>query len=83
MLRGWDEGYEVPSLGLCVRPGYQGKGLGPALTYHLLATARLKGARKMILKVKRDNPTAIAMYAQIGFALTDYDEQYLRGTMLL
>src|SRR5262249_51999149 len=62
MLRGWDEGYDVPSLGVCVRPGYDRKGLGLALTYHLVAAARLRGAKKMILKVKRDNPGAIAMY---------------------
>jgi acetyltransferase-like isoleucine patch superfamily enzyme len=35
MLRGWDEGCEVPSLGIAVRTSAQGRGLGRLMMAHL------------------------------------------------
>jgi ribosomal protein S18 acetylase RimI-like enzyme len=35
MLRGWDEGYSVPSLGILVRAEACGQGIGKLLMEHL------------------------------------------------
>ena len=34
-LRGWDEGYQIPSLGISVHPNYRGAGIGLALMHYL------------------------------------------------
>ena len=36
MLRGWDEGYDIPSFGICVHPRHQRKGIGKKLTHHAI-----------------------------------------------
>ena len=43
MLRGWDEGFAVPSFGVLVDHRAQGRGHGRALTAHALAVAREEG----------------------------------------
>ena len=68
MLRGWDEGYAEPSLGLAVVPAFQGRGLGRALTEHLHEIARARGATTVRLKVYAENATARALYAKLGYA---------------
>src|SRR3972149_4194333 len=55
MLRGWDEGYEIPSIGLCILKEYKRRGLGKVLLNFLETAARLKGASRVMLKVKKDN----------------------------
>ena len=44
MLRGWDEGYQVPSLGIAVHPAWRGRGLAHAFMLFLHAAARERGA---------------------------------------
>jgi glycosyltransferase involved in cell wall biosynthesis len=68
MLRGWDEGYAEPSLGLAVAPAYQGRGLGRALTEHLHEVARARGATTVRLKVYSENTGARTLYAKLGYA---------------
>jgi [ribosomal protein S18]-alanine N-acetyltransferase len=83
MLRGWDEGFEIPSLGICVDPAFQGLGLGAALMQHLISAALVAGSKKIILKVNRTNEPAIQLYRKFGFELADHDPEYLRGTLAL
>ena len=68
MLRGWDEGYAEPSLCLAVAPAFQGRGLGRALSLHLHAVARERGASSVRLKVYTANAGARALYAKLGYA---------------
>ena len=68
MLRGWDEGFAEPSLGLAVAPAFQGRGLGRALTEHLHEIARARGAATVRLKVYAENAGARALYAKLGYA---------------
>src|SRR4029077_9854772 len=42
-LRGWDEGYDVPSLGVAVRDGHQGQGHGRSMMLALHARAKAGG----------------------------------------
>jgi ribosomal protein S18 acetylase RimI-like enzyme len=83
MLRGWDEGYEVPSLGICIHPEYQGSGVGRLLMLHLIQSARLQGAERIILKVRKENIRAKNLYTSFGFRLAELDNEYLRGVLKL
>jgi ribosomal protein S18 acetylase RimI-like enzyme len=76
MLRGWDEGYEVPSLGIAIHPDFRGKGYARLLMRNLHAAALLHGAKTVRLKVQRDNTTARRLYESLGyqFELTKSEE---------
>lgn len=81
LLRGWDEGYSVPSLGIALHPLVRGTGFATALMKFLHAEARCRGARKVRLRVHLDNAKAISLYAHLGYALApdpDHNE-YLLG----
>ena len=77
MLRGWDAGFEVPSLGICVLEGFRGRGLSRAVVEHLHERARLKGARRVRLRVAAANAAAIRLYRACGYEFSgaiDRDE---------
>jgi ribosomal-protein-alanine N-acetyltransferase len=67
ILRGWDEGYEVPSLGIAVDPASQGRGYGRLLIEFLHGTARQRGAKRIRLKVYAHNLRALALYKSLGY----------------
>lgn len=71
MLRGWDEGYQIPSLGLAIHPSARAQGLGRMFMnfLHLLATRR--GAGKVRLRVRANNEKAISLYKSLGYAFED------------
>lgn len=78
MLRGWDEGYTVPSFGAAVHPEYRGQGIGRALLRHEIAAARAAGAVRLRLTVYRANRAACRLYAHEGFRLEPRgDDQWL------
>jgi ribosomal protein S18 acetylase RimI-like enzyme len=70
MLRGWDEGYTIPSLGCAVHPQARGRGLAHAVVRHALATARSRGARRIRLTVHKANLAAAHIYRKFGFVFT-------------
>src|SRR5829696_4566103 len=51
MLRGWDEGYAVPSLGIALGSTARGTGLARPFMHFLHAAARRRGAERVRLKV--------------------------------
>jgi ribosomal-protein-alanine N-acetyltransferase len=79
MLRGWDEGYDIPSLGLVIHPAERGKNLGELLLLFLHAAAGRLGANKIRLKVDADNKQAIALYKKCGYSFTDEHSPELVG----
>jgi len=79
MLRGWDEGYDTPSIGLCVLKKYQGLGLGSLIMNFLEKVARLNGCSKVMLKVKKDNTVAKTLYVSHGYIFTEYNDEFLVG----
>lgn len=79
MLRGLDEGYEVPSLGLCVLAAQQGRGIGRMLLEHLLQACAERGAERAMLKVKRGNAVARALYESAGFRFEAHSRDFLVG----
>ncbi len=67
MLRGWDEGFDVPSLGIAVDADARGTGLGRLVMLWLHAEARRRGAAKVRLKVYPGNATAVRLYESLGY----------------
>jgi len=74
MLRGWDEGYNTPSFGICIHPEYQWQGLGKLLTDYTLKKAKGKKADKVMLKVYKNNEKAYQLYEKIGFEFSKETE---------
>ncbi len=53
---------------LYVRPAYRGLGLGAALTRAVIALARARGTKALMLAVYPDNTPAWRLYRSLGFA---------------
>jgi ribosomal protein S18 acetylase RimI-like enzyme len=79
MLRGWDEGYEVPSLGIAIRDGYRDQGLGRQMMRALHRVARERGADRVRLRVAPGNRRARHLYATLGYRQVGIE----RGELLL
>lgn len=71
LLRGWNEGYAIPSLGIAVHPDARAHGLGSLVMHYLEAMARHRGARAIRLRVHKDNARAIGLYERRGYAMQD------------
>lgn len=69
LLRGWNEGYAIPSLGIAVHPDARARGLGRLVMDYLEAMARHRGAPSIRLRVHKDNTRAIALYERRGYAM--------------
>jgi ribosomal-protein-alanine N-acetyltransferase len=67
MLRGWDEGFDVPSLGVGVRRDALRLGYGRAMMFALHDAARRRGATRVRLRVHPENVAARAMYGSLGY----------------
>lgn len=67
LLRGWDEGFAIPSLGIAVHPAAKGAGLGRLLMNFLHLAAIRKGTDTVRLRVHGDNVGAIALYRSLGY----------------
>ena len=67
MLRGWDEGFEIPSLGVVVDIARQGRGIGRRLCDWAIGRAREKGCRRIRLTVQAGNAPALKLYRSLGF----------------
>jgi ribosomal protein S18 acetylase RimI-like enzyme len=63
----WFIGEDVHIARIAVAGGARRTGRGRALMRDLLATARLGGARHVLLEVREDNEAAIALYGSLGF----------------
>lgn len=79
ILRGWDEGYARPSLGIGLLPAAQGRGIGRALMHFLHAAAAERGARQVRLRVAKDNKAARALYANLGYRFRPNTKELLEG----
>lgn len=58
---------EAHILNLCVRPDYQGKGLGRNLLKYMADKAALSDIDMILLEVRRSNHSAINLYLSEGF----------------
>jgi ribosomal-protein-alanine N-acetyltransferase len=83
LLRGWDEGYQVPSLGIAIHPDARGLGLARAFMAFLHSAASLKGASRVRLKVYPDNSPARRLYESLGYLLEPAADGQLLGVLQL
>jgi ribosomal protein S18 acetylase RimI-like enzyme len=67
MLRGFDEGYEIPSFGIFIDHEYHGHGIGRRLTVRTIEQARRRGCPAVRLTVYADNTAARTLYESLGF----------------
>lgn len=67
MLRGWDEGYTVPSFGIIVDHRFHGVGIGARLLDYTIDQAVQLGCPRIRLSVFASNPVALRLYLSRGF----------------
>lgn len=79
MLRGWREGYAIPSAGIAIGPADRGLGHSRTMMLHLHDVAKSRGARQVRLKVDRRNGPAIRLYESLGYTLTPHNDCELLG----
>jgi ribosomal protein S18 acetylase RimI-like enzyme len=83
LLRGWDEGYEVPSLGVAVHPTARGTGLARAFMHYLHAAAAVRRAPRVRLKVYHGNVAARRLYERLGYVFGGESNGQLVGVLSL
>jgi len=84
MLRGWDGGYEIPSLGIAIHPRVRSNGLGRVFMHFLGAAAKCRGAQKVRLRVKPQNVRAVSLYESLGYKFrSEEDGGFLVGFLEL
>ena len=67
MLRGWDEGYSVPSFGIMVDHRLHGMGIGARVLDETVGEAVRLGCRRVRLSVFASNRRAVGLYLSRGF----------------
>ena len=83
MLRGWEAGYTMPSLGIAVDPQWRGQGIGRRLITHIHVIAAARGADTVRLKVDRSNTTAMALYQAFGYEFRPFSDSEWLGLVNL
>lgn len=71
LLRGWDEGYQIPSLGIAIHPSARGAGLGRIFMDFLHVMSFRRGASEVRLRVLKINEKAICLYRSFGYVFED------------
>ncbi len=79
LLRGWDDGYSIPSLGIYIEKSFRGRGLAMQLMHHMHLAAKLCKASSVRLKVYKTNYAAIKLYKSLDYKLQEYDQYQLIG----
>lgn len=64
---------ETPELGIAVREGFRGKGIGSLLLAELAARARSRGVSRLSLSVDSENP-AVRLYERTGYVEISRDD---------
>jgi [ribosomal protein S18]-alanine N-acetyltransferase len=79
MLRGWDEGFSIPSLGIAVHPAARGSGLGRLMMRFLHAAAKRRSCSSVRLRVAVENRAAATLYESLGYRFTRSEDGYRIG----
>lgn len=67
MLRGWDEGYDVPAFGILIDEKYRGCGLEMLSLDTAKIICKLRGATRLMIKMHPDNISAKGVLRKTGF----------------
>lgn len=73
MLRGFDEGYSIPSYGVWIAEEFSNKGLSTLTLQHAISFCKINSIKKIMLKVHPDNLAAKHIYEKFGFKQTSID----------
>jgi len=73
MLRGFDQGYEIPAYGVWIAPSFSGSGLALMTLNHAVVTCKALGCQAIMLKVHPNNLHAKAIYEKYGFKQVNSD----------
>lgn len=73
MLRGFDEGYSIPSYGVWISEEYSNLGLSTFTLQHAITFCKLNSIKKLMLKVHPENLAAKHIYEKYGFKQTGVD----------
>jgi ribosomal protein S18 acetylase RimI-like enzyme len=83
MLRGWDAGYAIPSLGIYLAPAGRGRGLAATLMDALHRAAAGNGASQVRLKVYPGNIAAMRLYQRLGYVFSSEEAGQRVGLLAL
>ena len=75
-LLAWLVSDELHVLTVATLPEFRRHGLARALLVHVIDFARSRGARTVLLEVRRSNQAALALYAAFGFATSRIRPRY-------
>jgi ribosomal-protein-alanine N-acetyltransferase len=67
MLRGFDDGYVIPSYGTWIAEQFSSLGLSKLTLQHAISYCKVNGIKKIMLKVHPDNSIAKKTYENYGF----------------
>jgi ribosomal-protein-alanine N-acetyltransferase len=67
ILRGWEEGYDVPSIGVAVRREVRGRGLASQMMESMHDVAFERGAAKVRARVHSENKASRRMCETLGY----------------
>jgi RimJ/RimL family protein N-acetyltransferase len=70
-LRGWDDKYAIPSLGIYIDKPFRGSGAAKVLMEFLHLIATLRGASRVRLRVHPDNVRARRLYDLLGYRFSE------------
>lgn len=73
MLRGFDQGYEVPSYGVWISDKFSGLGLSKLTLQHAITFCKINNIKKIMLKVHPENIIAKSIYEAFGFKQEGFD----------
>jgi len=73
MLRGFDEGYDIPSYGVFISENYSFLGLAALTIQRSIAFCKVNNIKRLMLKVHPDNLTAMILYESFGFKAEGID----------
>jgi RimJ/RimL family protein N-acetyltransferase len=74
MLRGFDEGFEVPSYGVWISDKLSGLGLSKLTLQHAITFCKINNIKKIMLKVHPENIIAKSIYETFGFNQEGFDD---------
>ena len=79
MLRGWDEGFAVPSFGIVVGREFHSKGIGRIITEYAMKEAKKLCCKQVRLSVYASNISAYNTYISMGFKETNREVVEING----
>jgi len=79
MLRGWSEGYSIPSLGIIIDINRRGLGFSDILMNHLHEIAKNRESSWIRLTVYKENEKAISLYKKLGYIFSEKNIKELVG----